>query len=931
MRITVSAVDGGRRSAVAVAVAVLLVVVGSVAGADTVAAAPALGPGSARVTRQAAGVLQVPLATVPSDELPPELAPDSPEVPSAAEVRAEVAPGEEVSVGVASVDAAGNFSVTARAATGPQEVLAVVAAAADQAGTVAVGLPQEVRVLGAATPAVAATPAAATPAAPAIPATTRAAPATRPAAADTSSVDPAAGSDPMRPDSYTRPWPWNQYAMDMLCADPTADAQNRYRCDGYAWQHATGKGQIVALLDQGVDTTHPDLTAGLTPGARCILVRTTPCLPVAQTAPADRSEHGTHVAGLVASTTGNGIGTSGLARDAKVMPIEVIDNSDSGTSTDVAAGVTWAVDNGATVINMSIGTAGDNTNDPVLAAAVANALRLGVPVVAAAGNEGENGNLISYPAAYPGVIAVANVDSTRTLVKTSTRASWVDVAAPGDLVVSTLNGGWYGYLSGTSMATPYVSAAVALLRQLHPDFSPAQLGALITASAEDAGPPGWDAGYGWGVLRPLAALQLPIPTAALPPGAAFHPIDPARVADTRTGTAIGVRTARAVSVATDTAGHPVVPAGAVAVAYNLTVPAPAASGHLRVMPGDVGSSSTSAINFVAGQTIANGLVVKVDAARTIRVFNAADRPTHAVVDIVGYFLPEGVATSGDATGPLSSGDTAGGDAASGDATPGTGFTAIQPVRVFDADAAPEGRLAPGDTRNVSVATGLEGQPDVVPQGTAAIAYNITVVGPAGCGHLRVMPGDVPVSGASTINWTLPGDTVANGSVVRVAADRTINVHNAAGVPVRFLVDVVGYYQVGSGALFHPVAPARLYDSRQVLPMPGVLASGAERTLFVGDGRDLAGTVTVPDVVPAGATALAYNVTVPVPVGSGGGHLRVWPAGGSRPNASVINWAPSGRTRANGLVVGVSADRAVQVYNGAGDSVDVVVDALGYYQ
>lgn len=805
-----------------------------------------------------------------------------PIVPSAAQVTAEVAPGEVVEVGVARRDADGGLDITTMPAVGPEATKAVVAEAVRDDATVAVGLPQQVTTL-----------------------------------ADTAPM----ATDPYRTENTPFPFPYNQYAMDMLCADPLADASTRYACAGYDWQYATGAGQTVAVIDQGVNTAHPDLASSLLPGARCVGLPATPCQPVTSVAVADRSDHGTHVAGIIAATANNGIGIAGLARDAKIMPVQVIGSSGLGNTTDMAAGVVWAVDNGATVINISLGTLG-SVSDPVLDVAVADALRRGVAVVAAAGNDGPTSNRVSYPAAYPGVIGVANVDDTKTVVPSSTRASFVDVAAPGNAVISTVvtasEYGPYGWMTGTSMASPQVAAAVAMLRQRQPYFNPAQLTTLLTSTAEDRGVAGRDDTYGYGIIRPLVALQQSVQPPPPPgEGTTFYPIDPARALDTRQSTPIAAGAARSVAVGREAGtGREIVPLGATAIAYNITVPSPGGPGHLRVMPGDVAYSSASSINFTTSQTIANGLVVKLDSERRIRVYNAAGVPVHAIVDVLGYYLPASQVS------PLASDVQV--------AATGSRFMPIAPVRVYDAALAPA-LLGPGESREVSVATGIGGQTDVVPVGASGVAYNLTVVEPGAAGHLRVMPGDVAETGASAINWFLPNDKIANGLVVHISENRTVNVYNASPVPVRFLLDVVGYYGP-NGALFYPIAPARLYDSRQPLPQFGTIAPLAERVVYAGDGRDAVGTVTSANVIPSGAIAMAYNVTVPISGPSSGGHLRVWPANQSLPNASSINWPSAGATtRANGLTVGLSPDRKVKVYNGSGDATNVIVDGLGYFR
>ena len=464
-----------------------------------------------------------------------------PATPSEAEIARAVDPGEATTVGVAAVDAAtGEFEVRTIEAVGPEQVGEVVRDVAAQPATVAVGLPQVVQ-SSEASPVV-------------------------PAQAD---VGAAAGLDFYRPTTTARPWPYNQYALDLLCADPTARANPHYSCTGDAMALATGKGQVVAVVDAGVDTSHPDLAASTLPGGKCLNVGNQPCIKVGATNPADYSEHGTHVAGIVAAVAGNGIGIAGLAPQAKVLPVQVLTKDGSGWSTDVAAGVTWAVDNGATVINLSLATKAGASSDPVLAAAVANAIRLGVVVVAAAGNSGPTDNFLAYPAAYPGVLGVGSITADRVLDDSSARGDWVDLTAPGFMVVSTLPGERYGYYSGTSMATPHVAAAAALLRQHFPQLRGAGVAGRLMDTADDEGPPGRDAGFGAGIVNPLAALNLSGASAPVMVGLGFVPIAPARVLDTRLSGPIGPHQTRTAKVSSEVGtGRTVIPPDAVAIAYG---------------------------------------------------------------------------------------------------------------------------------------------------------------------------------------------------------------------------------------------------------------------------------------------------------------------------------------------------------------------------
>lgn len=806
-----------------------------------------------------AALVGVPLAQAAPVAATSDAAP-APEVPSAAQIRAEVAPGEQVELGVVRADeVSGELHVDTVSVVGPQETAAQVRELAADPDTVAVGLPQLVRATADAT---------------------------------------AATIDYFRPVTAARPWPYNQWALDLLCADAASRQQTEFPCPDQAGAYADGSGQVVAVIDTAVDVNHPDLAGAMVTGAKCFGA---PCVMGTPTI-ADFLgrhgvvEHGTHVAGIVAATAGNGIGIAGVAPAARVMPMMVLDGNGEGYTIDIAAAVLWAVDNGATVINMSLSTTQANAYDPVLAAAVAYATDLGVPVVAAAGNDGLGDNNVPYPAALPGVIGVGNVNPGREVDMTSGHGAWVDVVAPGDMVVSTLPGNRYGYLSGTSMAAPHVAATVALVQQRRGVGLGSRAEGILTGTAIDAGPAGRDDRYGYGIVSPVAALRSGGAVPSAPgAGSTFVPVAAARVFNSQLGTPIAARRARGVAVTTEVgSGRAVVPAGATAVAYNLTVVDPPNAGHLRVMPGDTAASAASAVNFASRQNIANGLVTRLDGQGRLRLFNGSGAPVHAMIDVVGYFLPGA----------------------------GLGFTPTPPSRVYDSREAGAGDVASGQTREMSVARDLDGR-EIVPAGAGAVAYNITVVSPRVAGHLRVMPGDVETTPTSAINWTVPGERIANGLVTKVSADRTIKVLNASSAPVTVLVDIVGYYAAGSGAQFFPIAPARAYDSRTSQPPSGAV-SGA---LVPGGER----RITVAATVPTDATAIAYNVTTPLAAGNPGGHLRVWPSGEARPNASVLNWPTGGATRANATVVGLGSGRSVDVYNGSPAGADVVVDVLGYYR
>src|SRR4051794_271767 len=184
-----------------------------------------------------------------------------------------------------------------------------------------------------------------------------------------------------------------------------------------AWQQSTGSGVTVAVLDTGVDAAHPDLAGQVLPGID--LVTGTSGVS------SDPHGHGTHVAGTIAAAAGNGVGVAGIAPGARVLPVRVMDATGTGTMSTVATGITWAADHGARVINMSLGA---TVQVAAVTNAVAYARSKGVVVVAAAGNDRADGSPALYPAADPGVVAVAATDSTDAYSSFSNRGGYVDVA-----------------------------------------------------------------------------------------------------------------------------------------------------------------------------------------------------------------------------------------------------------------------------------------------------------------------------------------------------------------------------------------------------------------------------------------------------------------------------------------------------------------------
>ncbi|MFF6917459.1 type VII secretion-associated serine protease mycosin [Streptomyces sp. NPDC012466] len=279
-----------------------------------------------------------------------------------------------------------------------------------------------------------------------------------------------------------------------------------------AWQTTKGEGVTVAVLDTGVEADHPDLAGNVLPGKDLIRFGAEP---------GDRAwaRHGTAMAGIIAGHghgPGNADGVLGIAPEAKILPVRVIlEDGDpsrakarSTRGNALAEGIRWAADHGADVINLSLGDDSASAHpEPTEDQAVQYALKKGVVVVASAGNGGEKGDHISYPAAYPGVIAATAVDRAGTRAPFSTRRWYATVSAPGvNVVIADPDHKYYeGW--GTSAAAAFVSGAAALVKAAHPDLTPAQIKSLLEDTARNAPVGGRDDSRGFGFIDPAAAIE----------------------------------------------------------------------------------------------------------------------------------------------------------------------------------------------------------------------------------------------------------------------------------------------------------------------------------------------------------------------------------------------------------------------------------------
>ncbi|MFF1409317.1 type VII secretion-associated serine protease mycosin [Streptomyces sp. NPDC058289] len=295
-----------------------------------------------------------------------------------------------------------------------------------------------------------------------------------------------------------------------------------------AWGTTRGDGVTVAVLDTGVDPTHPDLVGQVLEGADLVGMGA---------GRGDRAwaRHGTAMAGIIAGHGHGSLGLGGvlgIAPQAKILPVRVIleekdpsrDQARENKGGALAEGIRWAADHGADVINLSLGDDSSSAHHEAAEdEAVQYALGKGAVVVASAGNGGKDGDRISYPAAYPGVIAVTAVDRKNKKASFSTRNWYATVSAPGvGVVIADPDRSYYeGW--GTSAASAFVSGAVALVKAAHPDLSPAQIKNLLEDTASGSPPGGRDDSRGFGLVDPVAALQAA-------DGMAPEPVLPAPVA-----------------------------------------------------------------------------------------------------------------------------------------------------------------------------------------------------------------------------------------------------------------------------------------------------------------------------------------------------------------------------------------------------------------
>jgi thermitase len=271
-----------------------------------------------------------------------------------------------------------------------------------------------------------------------------------------------------------------------------------------AWGINTGASAIViAVIDSGVESTHPDLAGKLAAGWNFLL-------DSADTS--DTLGHGTAVAGAASAASDNGIGVAGVSWNSRIMPLAVVDQNDFAAYSNIATAIQYAADHGARIINISIG--GTNSS-AALQSAVDYAWSKNAVVFASAMND--SSSQPNYPAACNHVVAVSATDSNDALASFSNYGPWVSLAAPGSNILSTSMGGGYGYWSGTSFSSPIASGVAALALSVNPSLSAQALVTLLEQTTDNPGN-GFGDYFGWGRVNAYKAV-----TAALPPSITVYP------------------------------------------------------------------------------------------------------------------------------------------------------------------------------------------------------------------------------------------------------------------------------------------------------------------------------------------------------------------------------------------------------------------------
>jgi len=391
----------------------------------------------------------------------------------------------------------------------------------------------------------------------------------------------------------------------------------------------------------------------------------------------------------------------------------------------------------------------------------------------------------------------------------------------------------------------------------------------------------------------ISSVQVQTSTTAF----GFTPVAPARLLDTR----VGLGAPKAPVAPAGTVHLPVLGAGGVptsgvsAVALNVTATGSTAAGYITTYPGGTTAPNASNLNFTAGATVANLVVVPVGADGTVSLFNGSVGTTDLVADVTGYYLAGALTTPG-------------------------AFAPLAPARLLDTRAglgAPMAPVAPSGTVHLAVLS----HGGVPASGVSAVVLNVTATGPTAAGYITAYPGGTTRPTASNLNFA-PGATVANVVVVPVGADGTVSLFNGSVGATDLVADVAGYFVAGASTTtgaFAALAPARLLDTRAGIGAPaGPVAPGGTVHLAVrGAGA-----------VPAtGVLAVVLNVTVTQSTAAGA--VTAFAGGTSMPATANLDYS-AGATVVNLVVVPVGADGTVSLFNSSSGTTQLIADVAGYF-
>lgn len=380
-------------------------------------------------------------------------------------------------------------------------------------------------------------------------------------------------------------------------------------------------------------------------------------------------------------------------------------------------------------------------------------------------------------------------------------------------------------------------------------------------------------------------------------GSDFTPYGPTRLLDTRNGSnvpAVGAYATTKLKIA----GNGTIPAGVTAVVLNVTATDTTSAGHVTVYGDGEPLPGTSNLNYSTGQTVPNMVVADVGADGSIDLYNAGSA-LDLIVDITGYFAQ----------------------------SPSSGYTPLVPNRLVDTrNGSNQPQVGAGQSLPVQIAGAAGGQ--LPGSGITAVALNVTITNPANAGHLTVYPDGQAAPTASNLNFGY-NQTIANSVVVPVGADGRIQILNGSWGPADLIVDVVGYYSAAGKSAYLPVPPARLLDTRDPAswtggPLPGwnyiYLPLGHNHPDYTGFVLNTTATNTAND----GHLSIGLDPNTLQQYQSGTENPL------SPPSVSTLNWL-AGQTVPNMAQTGRGPDGLIDVWNGSGANIDLVVDIFGFYE